>query len=89
MLMKSAVKADARGLAAYKALLDAPEFDQTTAYDDVKAEEFDAILLPGGHAPGMKPYLESATLQEIVLAFFDAKKSVAAICHGVVVLART
>ena len=38
---------------------------------------------------GMREYLESAVLQKIVAAFFDADKPVAAICHGVVLAARS
>ena len=33
------------------------------------ARRFDALLLPGGHAPGMREYLESAALQSAVAAF--------------------
>jgi putative intracellular protease/amidase len=53
------------------------------------------LLLPGGHAPRMKQYLEDKTLQEFVADFFtmpDAAgraKPVAAICHGVLLAARS
>ena len=46
-------------------------------------------MLPGGHAPGMRSYLESATLQNHVLRFFANDKPVAAICHGVLLAARS
>jgi len=47
------------------------------------------LLLPGGHrARGMRDYLESAVLQRLVVAFFDADKPVGAICHGVLLAAR-
>src|SRR3546814_9916717 len=36
-----------------------------------------------------RPYLEDALLQAHVAAFFDADKPVAAICHGVVLAARS
>lgn len=49
---------------------------------------FDALLLPGGHAQGMKQYLASEALQSKVAAFARTGKPVAAICHGVLVLAR-
>jgi protease I len=45
--------------------------------------------MPGGHAPGMKPYLESAAVQDIARAAFAADKPVSAICHGVIPLARS
>jgi putative intracellular protease/amidase len=37
----------------------------------------------------MRQYLGSAVLQEKVLSFWNTKRPVAAICHGVLVLART
>jgi putative intracellular protease/amidase len=49
---------------------------------------FDALLLPGGHAPGMRQYLGSALLQDRVRDFWATGKPVAAICHGVLPLAR-
>ena len=49
---------------------------------------FDALVLPGGHAPGMVQYLGSAELQALVAAFFASGRPVGAICHGVLVAAR-
>ena len=49
---------------------------------------FDALVLPGGHAPGMKQYLGSVELQAKVAAFFATGRPVGAICHGVLVAAR-
>jgi protease I len=50
---------------------------------------FDALLLPGGHAPGMREYLESPLLQSAVATFFERDLPVAAICHGTVLAARS
>lgn len=47
------------------------------------------LLLPGGHAKGMRAYLESRILQRKVLDFWHSGNPVAAICHGSIVLART
>ena len=47
------------------------------------------LLLPGGHAPGMKSYLESSVLQSLVAAAFAVRLPVGAICHGVVLAARS
>ena len=52
-------------------------------------EEYNALHLPGGHAPGMVQYLECEVLQHKVAEFFVADKLVSAVCHGPVVLART
>lgn len=58
-------------------------------YEDVHEEKFDAILLPGGHDKSVKEYLESEVLQNHIVNFFAAKKPVGAICHGVVLAARS
>jgi putative intracellular protease/amidase len=59
-------------------------------WDAVEASAFDGLLLPGGHrARGMRDYLENETLQRSVVDFFDAQKPVAAICHGVLLAARS
>src|SRR5271170_1523177 len=48
------------------------------------------LVLPGGHwARGMRRYLEDPSLQRFVGDFFDSGKPVAAICHGVVLAARS
>jgi putative intracellular protease/amidase len=53
-------------------------------------EGFDGLLLPGGHrARGMREYLESNVLQRLVAQFFEACLPVAAICHGVLLAARS
>jgi putative intracellular protease/amidase len=49
----------------------------------------DGLILPGGHAPGMRQYLGSSELQAKVAAFWNLGRPVGAICHGVVVLARS
>jgi protease I len=56
--------------------------------DGLAARRFDALLLPGGHAPGMREYLESPLLQSAVATFFERGLPVAAICHGTVLAAR-
>jgi protease I len=51
------------------------------ALDDAKADDFDALLLPGGvHNPDALRIIPEAVA--FVKAFFDAGKPVAAICHG-------
>ena len=57
--------------------------------DGLAAQRFDAVLLPGGHAPGMREYLESPLLQSAVATFFERDLPVAAICHGTVLAARS
>jgi protease I len=57
--------------------------------DGLAAARFDALLLPGGHAPGMREYLDSTLLQSAVAGFFERDRPVAAICHGTVLAARS
>lgn len=83
------LRANAAGRAAYAHLSQSRAFKSPIAWDAIHAEEFDALLLPGGHAKGMKPYLESARLQSAVAAFFAAAKPVGAICHGTLLAARS
>jgi len=75
--------------AFYRDLESAPEFRGPIAWADVEPASFDGLLLPGGHAPGMKQYLEGETLRKKVAEIWRLGRPVGAICHGVLVLART
>jgi putative intracellular protease/amidase len=75
---------------AYKHMLDDAEFRQPLAYPQLQVADFDGLLLPGGHwSRGMRAYLESQSLQTFVGAFFASNKPLAAICHGVLLAARS
>jgi protease I len=65
-----------------------PHFQAPTDYAAIDPDDFDGLLLPGGHAKEVRPYLESKTLQNAIVAFFKADKPVAAICHGTIAAAR-
>jgi putative intracellular protease/amidase len=77
-----------RGLANYKKMAASQEFQHPIPYAEINVDAFDAVSLTGGHAPGMKPYLESETLQARMVEFFRQGKVVGSICHGMLVLAR-
>jgi len=64
-------------------------FKHPVKYSDSDERQFDALLLPGGHDKAVREYLESKILQQKVVDFFKAQKPVAAICHGVVLVARS
>lgn len=53
--------------------------------DEVKPEQYDLLVLPGGKAPGRLKKEECALA--IARHFFAEKKPVAAICHGPLILA--
>jgi putative intracellular protease/amidase len=73
----------------YYELVRAPEFGATAAWAELDPAGFDGLILPGGHAPGMRQYLGSPVLSEQVGRFWRLNRPVGAICHGVLVLART
>jgi len=60
-------------------------FVLNATFDEVKATEYDALVVPGGRSPEYLR-LNSAVL-EIVRHFFTVQKPVAAICHGPQLLA--
>ncbi len=75
---------------AYPNLQRSAAFGEPLSYAQLRVGEHDALVLPGGHrARGMRTYLEDRTLQSFVGAFFDSGKPVGAICHGVVLAARS
>lgn len=65
-----------------------PAFRRPLNYAEVDPQAFEGLLIPGGHARGMRSLLESAEVQRIILAFFKADKPLAAVCHGPLALAR-
>ena len=89
------LRADRFGRQAYAALQQDPRFLKPKRFQDLHVEAYDAMVLPGGHAKGMRQYLENATLQTFVADYFDAvdsaghHKPVAAVCHGVLLAARS
>lgn len=60
-------------------------FTLNATFADLKAGDYDALVIPGGRAP---EYLRlNPKVLELVRHFFTAKKPVAAICHGAQLLA--
>lgn len=59
-------------------------FTLNKSFDSVKPEEYDALYLPGGRAP---EYIRrDERVINIVKHFVEAKKPIAAICHGIQLL---
>jgi putative intracellular protease/amidase len=75
-------------IAFYREMEQAPEFVTPRRWSECRVDDFDALFLAGGHAPGMRQYLGSEEVQRLVAAFFATDKPIAAICHGVLVAAR-
>jgi protease I len=59
-------------------------FTLNATFADVIAEQYDALVIPGGRAP---EYLRlDPTVLRLVQHFGETKKPIAAICHGVQIL---
>lgn len=80
--------AEPEPLVFYRQLLQAQEFLRPLTWHELDVSAYDALLLPGGHAPGMRQYLGSPVLQGKIADFWALDRPVAAICHGVLPLAR-
>jgi putative intracellular protease/amidase len=75
---------------AYALMIADPRYIAPERWNDVNPSVFDGLLLPGGHrARGMRDYLESEILKRHVASFFEEEKPIAAICHGVLLAARS
>jgi protease I len=60
-------------------------FSLNATFDQIKAEDYDALVLPGGRAP---EYIRlNPRVLEIVRHFDKAKKPIAAVCHAAQILA--
>jgi putative intracellular protease/amidase len=84
------LRADAGARSAYDELEGSQEFLHPARWDAIDLDAADGMLLAGGHrARGMRPYLESTVLQGVVVEAFRRRMPVAAVCHGVVLAARS
>jgi putative intracellular protease/amidase len=84
------LRANADARAAYAELERDPSFLHPLRYDALASTTFDGLVLPGGHrARGMRPYLESPPLQALIVRAFEENAKVAAVCHGVLLVARS
>jgi putative intracellular protease/amidase len=72
----------------YAEMIASPAFCAPLSWVGLDVTRFDALILPGGHAPGMRQYLGNAELQSKVSQYFALNRPVGAICHGVLVAAR-
>jgi len=60
-------------------------FSLNATFADIREENYDALVIPGGRAP---EYLRlNQRVVEIIRHFAEAKKPIAAICHGAQLLA--
>lgn len=60
--------------------------DNTRKVDEIDVSRFDAIVVAGGQAP-MFTFEKATALHRTFVAFYEAGKVAAALCHGVAILA--
>ena len=60
-------------------------FGLNATFDEIRAEDYDALVIPGGRAPEYIRLNENVV--RIVRHFAEADKPIASICHGAQVLA--
>ncbi|MCP4913797.1 MAG: hypothetical protein GY909_11845 [Oligoflexia bacterium] len=87
--LKPLLMAHKAGRDAYLEMIASEEYLNPISWNDVNSHDYNGIILPGGHDKGMREYLESSKLQSVVCELMKSKKIVAAICHGVVLAARS
>lgn len=84
------LRANGDGRHAYQKMLRSEEFLHPISWARATLDGIDALLLPGGHrARGMRSYIDSQVLQRLVVDAFQRGTIVAAICHGVLLAARS
>jgi putative intracellular protease/amidase len=89
-LIGLALRANKTGRGAYRDMLHCKEFQHPVTWAQATLDDIDALLLPGGHrARGMRSYIDSDVLHRLVVAAFARGLVVAAICHGVLLAARS
>jgi len=88
-LLANTLRADLHGRSAYALMEADAAFKKPLSYAELRVNRYAGLVLPGGHAKGMRPYLESAVLQRFVAEFIASGKPTGAICHGVLLAARS
>ena len=84
------LRANKDGRSAYQDMVRSAEFRHPVSWSQATLDGVDALLLPGGHrARGMRTYVDSDILQRLVVDAYTRGVIVAAICHGVLLAARS
>jgi putative intracellular protease/amidase len=84
------LRANKDGRDAYAAMVQSGEYQHPVSWSRATLDGMDALLLPGGHrARGMRSYVDSEILHRLVVDAFARNVIVAAICHGVLLAARS
>ena len=80
----------------YNQMSKTPEFQKPLSWtsSDFSLDAYNLVFLPGGHEKGVRQLIESPVMQKHLSSYFPAtikpsSKTVAAVCHGVMVLSET
>jgi putative intracellular protease/amidase len=80
----------------YDAMLADPAIQSPLSWseNDFSLDRFDLVFLPGGHESGVRQVIDNDKVHALLADYFPktrkpSKKSIAAICHGVMVLSET
>jgi protease I len=77
-----------REIALYRQMLVSSAFRAPIAHAQWSTQNYQALVIPGGHAKGTRTLWESAAAQACAVDAFARGLQVAAICHGPLLLAR-
>lgn len=88
-LLSPVLMPSSEALDCYRRMSSDSAFLHPIRHDAWRVAQFDALLVPGGHAPGVTTLLDSQPAQACVVESFRRDRLVAAICHGPVLLARS
>lgn len=73
----------------YDEMLKTQAFQKPLSYEEINTNNILGMVFPGGHGEGIKSMLESSILQQKVVECFAQNKVIAALCTGVLAVARS
>jgi hypothetical protein len=83
-------------LSAYALMSSSPEFQSPLSWSapEFSLESYNLVFLPGGHEKGVRQLIDSEIIHAQLAVYFPqtkkpSSKTVAAVCHGVMVLSET
>jgi putative intracellular protease/amidase len=71
--------AEAEPKAFYAEMIASPEFRSPHTWAELEVGDYAGLILPGGHASGMRQYLDGSELQAKVATFWALQRPVGAI----------
>ncbi len=75
-LLSSMLITGTADLDSYAKMIESEPFKKPLAYADVDPSQFEGMLIPGGHAKGLRTLLESKQTQQLALQFFQVQQPV-------------